>query len=491
MVIATNSSLYARPAPSHTHRWDKSVDVVVVGSGFAGLMAAIQAVQLGVSVVVIEKRAACGGNSIISDGVLAGTGCTLQKKAHIADSAARLLSDMLKAGRHANQPDLVTAFAENTADVCDWLIQELGVAFRPQVYQFPGHSVARSLTPMKSIGSSLIKPMLHKLRALGVTPKTGWQMTQLSITHHQGVNGIRVNGIRIEPSLKRTREEGLSAQWIQARKAVILATGGFSADVQFRQQLDSKLNENIGCTNLPSATAEGLKEAIRIGADTVDLDNIQLAPFTSPDEKGYGVAALLASYVVFPYGVLIHPQTGQRFVNELADRKTQVDAFLSIGSPCIGIADAQGVERSEQPIDKCLQRKVVRRFNSLTDLTAYYEIPYPAISDSLERYNDLIVQGHDHDFDKPILKNASPLKPPYYAVRLWPKVHYTMGGLRINAAAQVLNTNGEVIDGLYAAGEVTGGIHGTSRLSTAAITECFVFGRIAGQQAAMSSCLNT
>lgn len=455
--------------------WNETTDVIVVGSGFAGLMAAIQVANLGAAAILLEKRASCGGNSIISDGVLVATGCSLQQQAQIEDSPEYLLEDMLKAGRNTNQLSLVKTLAEHTPDICNWLIEDLGIAFRQSPNQFAGHRVARSLTPKKAIGTTIIKPMLQKLKSLGVIPRNGWQMTKLSLDDRG-----RVNGVQVVPFLNRKQD----AQWIHARKAVILATGGFSADVQFRQQFDAKLGGEIGCTNMPHATAEALEEAMRIGADTVDLEHIQLAPFTSPDEKGYGVAALLASYTVFPYGVLIHPETGKRFVNELADRKTHVDAMLAIASPCIGIADAQGVALSGQPIDKCLRRQVVYAFDNLEDLAAHYSLPYSVLLDTLERYNHFVIQGHDDDFGKPIPPVSQPLKPPYYAVRLWPKVHYTTGGLRINSQAQVLNTEGKVIEGLYAAGEVTGGVHGVSRLSTTSITECLVFGRIAGQEAA-------
>ncbi|MEC4983918.1 MAG: flavocytochrome c [Oscillatoria sp. PMC 1068.18] len=455
-------------------------DVIVVGSGFAGLMAAIEAASLGAAVILLEKRPSCGGNSIASDGVLVATGCSLQQQAQIEDRPEYLLEDMLKAGRHTNELSLVKTLAEQTPEVCNWLIEDLGIAFREPPNQFAGHRVARSLTPKRAIGTTIIKPMLAKLKSLGAIARTGWQMTQLSLDE-QG----RVNGVQVVPfSNGKQKAERQSPQWIQARKAVILATGGFSADVEFRQQLNPKLGKEIGCTNVPHATAEALKEAMRIGADVIDLENIQLAPFTSPDEKGYGVAALLASYTVFPYGVLIHPETGKRFVNELADRKTHVDAMLAIASPCLGIADSQGVALSGQPIDKCLQRRVASAFDNLSDLAAHYNLLDSALQDTLERYNHFVIQGHDDDFGKPIPPVSQPLKPPYYAVRLWPKVHYTMGGLRINSQAQVIDTAGNVIKGLYAAGEVTGGVHGVSRLSTTSITECLVFGRIAGREAA-------
>lgn len=475
----SNDFSVSKTLVEHPLHWDRSTDVVVVGSGFAGLMAGISAASQGASVTVLEKRATCGGNSITSDGVLVATGCSLQQETGIEDSAESLVEDMLKAGRHTNQCSLAKTLAEQTADLCNWLIDDLGIDFRQRLYQFPGHSVARSLTPVKAVGTSIIKPLLQKLKALGVVPQTGWQMTNLSLNQLGEVNGIRVM-----PSSAHKPSDRRLPYWLQVQQAVILATGGFAGDIPFRQQFDARLDERIDCTNRPQATSEGMQAAINIGADTVDLEHIQLAPFTSPDEKGYGVSASLASYTVFPYGLLLHPQTSHRFVNELADRKTQADAMLAIASPCIGLADAVGVALSGQPIDRCLRRKVVRAFDTLADLAAYYELPYSALWETLKRYNQFVIQGKDEDFGKPILADSRPLKPPYYAVRLWPKVHYTMGGLRIDSQARVLNKRGEVIPGLYAAGEVTGGVHGITRLSTTAITECLVFGKIAGQQAA-------
>lgn len=453
---------------------EESADIIVIGSGFAGLMASLRASQAGASVIVVEKLGSCGGNSIISDGAMIATGSALQKKMIRSDSAQKLLTDMLTAGRYSNQQALTKIVADNTANVIDWLLNDLNVSCQKQLFQFGGHSEPRCIVPTKVAGTCIIKPMISELKRRGVVFKTGLQM----IGFCRDSSG-RVTGVEVLP-FPHADQPG---QRLMGRKAVILATGGFSADTVFRQQLDSRLTTEIGCTNTPHATAESLQAAINIGCDTVDLEHIQLAPFTSPDEKGYGVSSLFASYTAFPYGMLVNPQSGQRFVNEMSDRKTRVDAMLSLGIPSIGIADKQAIELSGQGIERCLKRNVVIRFDDLTALAEYYQIPFSPLKISLSRYNDFTESGHDVDFHKPISSYAKPLQPPYYAVRLWPKVHYTMGGLRINAQAQVLQTNGEIMKGLYAAGEVTGGIHGHSRLSSAAITECLVFGSIAGQQA--------
>jgi len=143
------------------------------------------------------------------------------------------------------------------------------------------------------------------------------------------------------------------------------------------------------------------------------------------------------------------------------------------------------VNQSGWNIDKCIRKKVVKKFDSLESLAEAYKIDNKQLLDTVKKFNKFVVHKKDPDFNKPILETAKEIiKPPYYAIRLWPKVHHTMGGLGINTKAQVLNLDGNKIKGLYAAGEVTGGVHGASRLGSCAITECFVFGRIAGRNAA-------
>jgi hypothetical protein len=224
---------------------------------------------------------------------------------------------------------------------------------------------------------------------------------------------------------------------------------------------------------------------MRIGALTIHLSRIQLGPWTSPDEKRYGIGPDFGSYIAFPYGIVVDPATGRRIVNELADRKIRAEAILATGHPCIGIADVKGIERAGRNIDHCLKKGVVKAFENLEDIAEHYGIPPAPFKDTVDRFNRAVKEKHDPEWGKPMTADTTPLAhPPFSCMRLWPKIHHTMGGVLIDTRARVLDLSKKPIPGLYAAGEVTGGIHGACRLGSCAIADCIVFGRIAGRQAA-------
>ncbi len=460
--------------------WDEAVDVVVVGGGFAGLAAAIEARNGGALVTILEKMKAPGGNSIISDGGITAAGTPLQERDGIADSPELMYEDMLKAGLGLNHPDLVRIVAESSNEVFQWTIDYLGVEYMDRVDQFGGHSVPRCYTALNITGATIIKRQLAKVRELGMDVRTQMYL-QTIIRDAEG----RVCGVMVRDGYNYPDASSGVPRYIRAEKAVILASGGFGADVAFRTVQDPRLTEEIDSTNKRCATAEALIEALRVGATPVHLSCIQLGPWASPDEKGFGVGPGFSDYIVFLYGIVVDPATGQRFVNELGDRKIVADAILAVGQPCIGIADAQAVERSGWSIDRCLKKGVVKRFERLEELASAYSLPFEALEATVARYNRFVENSADEEFGKPILLNAVPLShPPYYGMRLWPKVHHTMGGVQINTEAQVIGLDQQPIKGLYAAGEVTGGVHGACRLGSCAITDCLVFGRIAGRNAA-------
>ena len=460
--------------------WDEIADVVVIGGGFAGLTAAIEACNAGASVVILEKMKAPGGNSIISDGGIAAAGTPMQKKLGIKDSPELMYSDMLKAGLGLNYPDLVREIAKKSNEIFQWSIDYLGVEYLDRVDRFGGHSVPRCYTPLNVSGSTIIKRQLAKIRELSMEVKTQTYL-QTFIKNPKG----RVCGVLVRDGYNHKDKDKGTDKYIRARKAVILATGGFGSDIAFRAAQDPRLSEKIDSTNRPFATAEALKEALKIGATPVHLSQIQLGPWASPDEKGFGVGPGFSDYIVFLYGIVVETATGKRFVDELADRKTLSDAILNTGQPCIGIADAKAVEQSGWTIDRCLKKGVVKQFNTLQELSSFYGLPYGELKTTVEKYNDHVKTGFDAECGKQILPDAAAITyPPYYGMRLWPKVHHTMGGVQINVRGQVIDLNQHPIKGLYACGEITGGIHGACRLGSCAITDCLVFGRIAGRNAA-------
>lgn len=461
-------------------RWDEEADVLVVGSGFAGLAAAIEAKTAGCSIIILEKMKGYGGNSIISDGVLAAAGTSMQEKAGIQDSPQRMYEDMLNSGLGLNHPELVKVVTENSNEVLQWTINYLGVKYKDRIDQFGGHSVPRCYTTYNRSGADIIKQMIAKVKELGMSVRTKMYLKNFIKNSEGRVCGISVHDGYVYPDVN----SGIS-KTIKANKAVIIATGGFANDIDFRIIQDPRLTNAVGSTNKVSTTAEALKEALKIGAMAVHLSWIQRNPSTSPDEKMHGSGPDFAAYVVFPYGIIIDPTKGKRFVNELADRKTRADAILNVGQPCIGIADEKGIEKSKYSIDHCVKKGVVKKFEQINEIADHYKLPIQPLQDSIERYNIYVENGTDRAFNKPILSGTKPLThPPYYCIRLWPKVHYTMGGVQINSKAQVINLNYMPIKGLYAAGEVTGGIHGACRLSNCAIIDCLVFGRIAGRNSA-------
>ncbi|HLZ19982.1 MAG TPA: FAD-binding protein, partial [Smithellaceae bacterium] len=222
----------------------------------------------------------------------------------------------------------------------------------------------------------------------------------------------------------------------------------------------------------------------------VQLSWIQLGPWGSPDEKGMGLSPFFAQLCAAMYGIWVDTKTGKRFINELADRKIRADAIIRVGNKCIAMTDAYGFSLGEKLIAESmpllLERGVVKKYNTLEEMAAAYNCPIEPLKATMEKFNKGIAAGKDEEWNRYLQKNQKPLGPgPWYALRLTPKVHHTMGGVNINAKAQATDImTDKPIPGLYAAGEVTGGVHGAVRLGSCATLDCLIFGRIAGQNAA-------
>jgi flavocytochrome c len=460
--------------------WEESCDVLVVGSGFAGLAAAIEAKRDGCAVTVIEKMPGFGGNSTISDGGIAAPDTWLQRERGIRDSADQMYTDMMAAGMGLNQPKLVKTVADNAADTFLWTVRTLGVKYKDRVDQFGGHSVARCYTTHNRSGSAIVRQLLHKARDTGVRIRTRSYLKEFIFRKNGSIQGVKIHTGYVFPDANSG-----TPMHMKVNRAVVLATGGFANDLSLRTAQDPRLDETVDTTTKYSSTGDSLREAMRIGALPVHLSWIQLAPWACPDEKGYGIGPDFACYIALPHGILVSPKTGQRIVNELGDRRVRADAIFKVGVPCIALTDTKGVDRSGYSVNRCVKKGIVRSFDTIVDLAHHYGVPTHTLIETVARFNAHARAGMDPDFGKPLHDKANTLDtPPFFAIRLWPKVHYTMGGVLINERAQVLNLSKEPIKGLYAAGEFTGGIHGACRLGSCSITECLVFGRIAGHNAA-------
>ena len=232
------------------------------------------------------------------------------------------------------------------------------------------------------------------------------------------------------------------------------------------------------------ATAEVIKESLKISALPVQLSHIQLGPWTSPDEDGFGLAPFFCIGAGFPYGIIVDPATSKRFVNELGNRYERSVAILKMGHPVICLTDSAGAQHSlEKDLEKL--KPTLKEHASIAEMAKDYEMDPIVLKATIDSYNSGVAGGDDKEFGKPLRDDLEPIATlPLFSVRLWPKVHHTMGGLQINEDAQVMHVDGYPIQHLFAAGEVTGGVHGGDRLGSCATLDCIAFGRIAGHNVA-------
>jgi len=458
--------------------WDESFDVVVVGSGFAGLAAAIEALSRdrSCSVAIVEKMPTVGGNSLLSAGQYAAWRSKLnlhEKLGLPKDDPETFAQDILAGGEYLGQPHLVRKLAYESAECLDWLI-DMGVEWQELLVKAGGHSRHRTHQTIRTSGRDIVEPMVARVRELGASLLLRHKVVNIV---REGVLSGRVVGVEVEV-------EGGTLRRLKARRGVVLASGGFSNDVEFRRMHVPYLGEEFKSTNHAGATAEVLRSAMKIGAAAVHLDHIQLYPFAEPNTGALDGPAVIP-FTLAAFSIYVDKR-GRRFINELARRKDVALAqILKVREkPTFTIFDDQNWPFfiARDIIERGLASGRIIKADSIEDLAAKAGIDPRGLRDTVDRYNEYLKMGRDLEFNKSFDPRAKPIeKPPFYAIAQWPAVHYTMGGLLINAEAQVLDVDGRPIPGLFAAGEVTGGIHGADRLGSVSIPECIVFGRTAGR----------
>lgn len=466
-------------------KWDETCSLLIIGTGFAGLGAALESHYLGMKdILVVDKMPSAGGNSIINGGAIAAAGTDMQEKAGIKDNADLLYSDILKAGGGLAHKELARRIADESVSNYKWLRDEVGVKFKAVTYH-GGHSVPRSHAVMENSGAGFINPMLAKCKEFGIEIQLRTIVDDL-IVNDKGC----VVGVKARINHRFNRPDSGRVVYIRATKGVLIASGGFSQNVKMRTSHDPRLTDAFGSTNHPGATGEMIQEAQALGANTIHMDWIQLGPWTSPDENGFGLAPLAVESMV-GYGPMINPTTSKRFIKETGNRKVRADAIVALGKPAIiytceanMMNKVVGKNMKPEQFETALKNGVIRKFDDLKSLADFYKLDYSTLEKENEKFNGYMKAMKDPEFDCMFFKDAVlNTKGPFYAIRLWPRVHHTMGGLEINEKAQVLDVKGNPIAGLYAAGEATGGVHGMVRLGTVAVADCIIFGRIAARTA--------
>lgn len=463
-------------AESLPAQWDEAFDVVIVGSGFAGMAAAASALAEGASVLVLEKMPAAGGNSAIAGGGFAAWTDHEHRREKLnlgEDSEARHRMDTLKGGDFFNDPALVDVLVKNAPAAMDWMLEEGGLVLNKGLGRVGGHTAYRD---HMATGR-------RYLDALEVIAKKA------------GFTGVRTRteALKLWKDEKTEAVVGLQAKGrggvrnIRAKKGVVLAAGGFGHDVAFRMKYVPTLSSAYNSTNQPGATGQALVMAQEAGADTLHLAFIQLFPTAEPTKGLIDRPALFP--IQFPgFGAVYVSEKGKRFVSELGRRDVVAQAEIATGGErtwCIFNAQVFGKLTDPAEIEKFVASGRVKKGETLAALAQAMGVPADALEATLKEHNEILAQKKDPAFGKPVTAAMQPMtEGPYYAVAQWPSVHHCQGGVRINAQAQVIDIHGKPIPGLFAAGEFVGGVHGNNRLGGNAIADCIVFGRVAGRNAA-------
>lgn len=453
---------------------EQNYDVVVVGGGGSGMIAAIEAKNAGANVVILEKMSFTGGNTMLSGGEFAAAGNWIQKKEGIEDSPQKHFEDTMKGGDNIANPALVKKLADNALAGAEWLRDFVKVDWEPELMFFGGHSVKRSLVPKGAFGSEITDKLRAKVDELKIPVKLDTKATEL-IKNNKGA----IVGVKAEKAGKTIK--------FNAKNGVVLTTGGFGANLEMRKKYNPKMDEKILCTDSVGTTGDGIVMAENVGAGLVGMEYIQTYPMCDP----LSGMLLYVDDARLIGGTIIVNKEGKRFVEELQRRDVMSEAIIKqTGSVCYEFWDENVTNISNiaknhpEEINYLLKNKMLVKANTIKEAADFFGINATELENTVKRYNEFAKNGKDLDFNK-----RGKLIPfgdgPYYIVKAVPAVHHTMGGVTIDDETHVLGKDGKIIEGLYAAGEVTGGIHGTNRLGSNAIADITVFGKIAGKNAAL------
>lgn len=483
-VTAAMALPFSSQAAVSVENWDSEYELIIVGSGFAGLSAAYSANKAGLkSILVIEKMEAWGGASAICGGIACMPNTPLQKKHGIKDSPELLVKDMLKVGRKFNHLELANTLATKANTAYD-MMEECGVEFKDKLLRLGSHSAPRGHIPSNASGGGIVVPMHKYLRGKGVQFQNRTNVSALTRNEANAVNGVTV-----QTDFNSESGEFKQELAYKSRHGVVVATGGWGSDKKFIKTTMPSYS-NLRATAQPGATAGMIKSLLSAGSLPVMLDMYQLGPWGSPDERPAGPGAFFADYA-FAEGIAVDPMTGKRFSNELASRRDRSEAQMVV-------MEKGTLEEPNYPFTFCSEETTTRaegfhaayrdgavfKTESIKELAKLHGVKdVSALTQSIDDWNEIVKGGPD-PYNKP-LDIKTKLKAPFYSFRLSPVLHYCMGGVAITSKAEVIDaTTCDPIKGLFAAGEITGGVHGMDRLGGCSSVDGLVFGQVAGQSAA-------
>lgn len=437
-------------------------DIVIIGAGGAGMTAAITAKQAGADVIILEKMPMVGGNTTKATGGMNAAETKYQEASGIEDSVQTFIDDTMNGGYEINNPDLVAVMAGQSANAIDWL--DTINAPLPKVSFSGGATNARIHAPEdgSAVGNYLINAFSEQLKELDVSIYLETKATEF-IVENGAVVGVRA--------------ESETTGYIINAKTVVLATGGFGAN----EELYTKYREDLKgfvTTNTPGATGDGLVMAEDIGAALVDIEQIQIHPTVEQ------TTSIMVTEGVRGDGAILVNSEGKRFTNEMLTRDVVSAAEIAQDGGYAYIIFDQNIRDNLKAIESYIKAGITIEGATIEELAGKIDIAPAVLAETLTTWNEAAATKNDTEFGRATGMEHDLSTAPYYAIKVAPGVHHTMGGVKINTSCEVISVTGEVIPGLYAAGEVTGGVHGGNRIGGNAVADIVVFGRIAGDSAA-------
>ena len=440
----------------------ESTDIVIIGSGGAGLSSAITATEKGAKVIVLEKMAYFGGNSNRSEGEMNAAG-TKQQKAHgiTDDTPERFAADTIRGGHGLNDPALVKALTENAASAEEWLL-DLGAHFCHRMGRGGGQTRARGHGPCDGspVGIEIMRVLGERADKDHIDMRLNNRVTKILMK-----NG-KVSGVQVKTP------KGMET--INA-KAVILATGGFGANHKMVEKYRPEL-KGFSTTNHPGATGDGIILAQQVGAGLTDIEQIQIHP-TVIKKNG----ALISESMRARGGFLLN-KNGKRFTNELLTRDVVSANELKQPGGIAYLVIDNSIYSKNKMAQNYTAEKLMTKCDTIADVAKLIGVDAKVVQASFDQYHKAFDNKKDDLFGRPEMLIRMD-QAPYFVAEVTPGIHHTMGGVKIDPQAEVLTPEKNPIPGLFAAGEVTGGVHGGNRIGGNAVADIITFGRISANSA--------
>ena len=440
----------------------ESTDIVIIGSGGAGLSSAITATEKGAKVIVLEKMAYFGGNSNRSEGEMNAAG-TKQQKAHgiTDDTPERFAADTIRGGHGLNDPALVKALTENAASAEEWLL-DLGAHFCHRMGRGGGQTRARGHGPCDGspVGIEIMRVLGERADKDHIDMRLNNRVTKILMK-----NG-KVSGVQVKTP------KGMET--INA-KAVILATGGFGANHKMVEKYRPEL-KGFSTTNHPGATGDGIILAQQVGAGLTDIEQIQIHP-TVIKKNG----ALISESMRARGGFLLN-KNGKRFTNELLTRDVVSANELKQPGGIAYLVIDNSIYSKNKMAQNYTAEKLMTKCDTIADVAKLIGVDEKVVQASFDQYHKAFDNKKDDLFGRPEMLIRMD-QAPYFVAEVTPGIHHTMGGVKIDPQAEVLTPEKNPIPGLFAAGEVTGGVHGGNRIGGNAVADIITFGRISANSA--------